>query len=408
MPATRVMIFDDGLGVFTPLTDLRAVFELRTGMQTTLKRIESLTGLKVAALQVPEHLHAVVASRYPKIPVNEDLAQAGEWLIVNGRCADTAVIKQIANLESGQLLQDQDKTLVAARMSLSRSWDLPAGMRVQTLEGQALLTRVWQIHTLLDANLLDDMARCSIESIKATSGLGKLSGVTVFGEHDVKIHPSARLQPGVILNAEAGPIVIGADVLIESPAVVQGPCAICRGSMIAPMTQLRGDTVIGPVCKVGGEIKSTIIAGYSNKAHAGYLGNALVGYWVNLGADTTASNLKNTYSPVRMQLGPNEPREDTGLSNLGPIIGDYVRTGITTAMPTGTVIGTGTMIAQSTFTPTCVPPMGFITDRQAAAYDAEKLIESADAMMSRRDQKLTEAEKQRLTQLANNWSGLYS
>lgn len=402
MSVTRLMIFDDGLGVFTPLTDLRAVFELRTGMQTTLKRIESITGLSVSALQVPEHLKAVVTSRYPKLSVNEDFSESGDWLIVNGRCADAAVMKEIAKLESGQLLEQADKTLVAARMTLSRSWDLPSGMTRVDVQGQALLTRLWQVHPLLHENLLDDIERCPIESVKA------IPGVTLFGDHVVKIHPSARLQPGVILNAEAGPIVIGADTLIESPAVVQGPCAICSGSMIAPMTQIRGDTVIGPVCKVGGEIKATIIAGYSNKAHAGYLGNAWVGYWVNLGADTTASNLKNTYSPVRMQLGPSESREDTGLVNLGPVIGDYVRTGITTAMPTGTVIGTGTMIAQSTFTPTCVPPMGFITDRSKAAYDPDKLIEAADAMMSRRGQQLTEAEKQRLTELANTWAHLYA
>ncbi len=391
------MIFDDGQGAFTPLTDLRAVFELRTGKHSTQKRIEHLTGLPTQAIQVPKALQAVMLERYPKLAVNTPPTTAGDWLTVNGRCADHTILTQIAQLQSGQAMQLADGTPVAARVNLTDSWDWPQDITVTQLEDNTLLTRVWQIHNLLHKNLVNDIELCQFPMIGRIED--RYHGVTVFGDHAIKVHPSATLQPGVILNSEDGPICIDEDVLVESPTVIQGPCSIGKGSMIAPMTQLRGDTVIGPVCKVGGEIKASIIAGYSNKAHAGYLGNALVGYWVNLGADTTASNLKNTYSPVRMQLAPNLPREDTGLANLGPVIGDYVRTGITTRMPTGTVIGTGTMIAQSTFTPTCVSPMRFITDKADDAYAPDKLIATIKAMMSRRDQQLTDADANRLRDL---------
>lgn len=401
MSTTRLMIFDDGQGVFTPLTDLRAVFELRTGMHTTLQRIEQVTGLTVYAVNVPEALAEVVSARYPGLAVNVSPASEGDWLIVNGRCASAAMLSQVASLAPGRILELADHTLVAARVRVNDRWDIPENQLKTTVEDSALLTRVWQIHTLLHDNLLADIARYPLSPIDRLPGATNvlLPEVTRFGKHPIKVHPTATIEPGVILNSTDGPIVIGPRVLIESPAVIQGPCSIGKGAMIAPMTQLRSDTVIGPVCKVGGEIKASIIAGFSNKAHAGYLGNALVGYWVNLGADTTASNLKNTYNSVRMQLAPDLPRQDTGLANLGPIIGDYVRTGITTRMPTGTVIGTGTMIAQSTFTPTCVPRMRFITDEGDQPYDADKLIATAQAMMARRDQQLTDAEAARLRAL---------
>lgn len=396
------MILDDGQGVFTPLTDLRAVFELRTGMHTTLKRIEHITGMLATAFNVPQPLAEVVAARYPDVRVNQ-APTAGNWLIVNGRCADVALLARAAALTPGQTLCLADQTLVAACVSLTDTWDLPGHLMHSTVEDAALLTRVWQIHELLHANLLVDIAQSPIPPIDQLPGVTvqMLPGVTIFGEYPIKVHPTAVVQPGVIFNATAGPIVIKEQAMVESPAVIQGPCAICQGAMIAPMTQLRNDTVIGPVCKVGGEIKTSIIAGYSNKAHAGYLGNALVGYWVNLGADTTASNLKNTYSPVRMQLAPHLERENTGLANLGPVIGDYVRTGIATHMPTGTVIGTGTMIAQSTLINTCIPAMRFISDKGDQPYDPAKLIDTVIAMMARRDQQLTKAEAARLNVLAN-------
>src|SRR5690606_29763654 len=107
-----------------------------------------------------------------------------------------------------------------------------------------------------------------------------------------------------------------------------------------------------PTCRIGGEVSHSIFQSFSNKTHGGYLGHALVGEWVNLGAATNASNLKNTYGSVRMQLAARGPREDTGLLQLGPILGDYVRTAIGTRIPTGAVIGTGCMISLSGFAPT--------------------------------------------------------
>ncbi|MBL4702768.1 MAG: hypothetical protein JKX85_16105, partial [Phycisphaeraceae bacterium] len=189
MTATRLMIIDDGQGVFTPLTDLRAVFELRTGMHTTLKRIELLTGLKTHALQVPKVLQAIVTARYPTIAVNQDFNQPGDWLVVNGRCCDHQILKQVATLELGESLQQTDQTLIGARVSLTDSWNLPKKMSVVTTDKPAVLTKLWEIHNFLHDNLMDDIQRCPIKPIEQASKLP--GGVTVFGEHAVKVHPSA-------------------------------------------------------------------------------------------------------------------------------------------------------------------------------------------------------------------------
>ena len=149
-----------------------------------------------------------------------------------------------------------------------------------------------------------------------------------------------------------------------------------------------GNTSIGEHCLVARqEISHSIIQGYSNKAHTGYLGNSLVGQWVNLGADTNVSNLKNTYGPVRVQLSADTPPENTGQSKQGPIIGDFVRTAIGSRLPTGSCYSTGTMLALSGVAPKFTPRFSFLTDDGPPdeKYDIDKFLAAARTVMARRD-----------------------
>jgi hypothetical protein len=158
-------------------------------------------------------------------------------------------------------------------------------------------------------------------------------------------------------------------------------------------TVLRSTTVVGPMCKVGGEVKASILTGYTNKAHLGYLGNAILGAWCNLGADTNVSNLKNTYGPVRMQLDAQHEAEDTGRTFQGPILGDFVRTAIGTRLVTGSCIGTGCSIVMSSMAPKFAEPMGFYTDKGRQPYDLDAFFATADAMMKRRQKQLNQADR---------------
>jgi UDP-N-acetylglucosamine diphosphorylase/glucosamine-1-phosphate N-acetyltransferase len=173
---------------------------------------------------------------------------------------------------------------------------------------------------------------------------------------------------------------------IGANSVLKGPCFVGAHAEVKPLTVIHAGTTIGPVCKVGGEIKNTIMAAHSNKAHEGYLGDSYVGEWVNLGAGTTTSNLKNTYGPIKMRIGTREI--DTGRRNLGSIIGDHTKTAIGTRLMTGSYVGYSAMIATSSLPPTFVPSFRFLTDRGSAEYRTDKVTEVMRAVYARRNKAL--------------------
>ncbi len=198
-------------------------------------------------------------------------------------------------------------------------------------------------------------------------------------------------EPGARLLAMQGPIVLEAGTHVGANAVIYGPTWVGPQTRVNAQATIGPHVVLGPHCKVGGEVKSACLHGYSNKAHSGFLGNAIVGEWVNLGADTTVSNLKNTYGSVRVQLDPDGVPEDTGRTFHGPIIGDHVLTAVGTRLLTGTCIGTGAMVTLSGFAPKYVAGMCFHTDGSAQPYDLPAFITSARRRMARRGVEPSEA-----------------
>jgi UDP-N-acetylglucosamine diphosphorylase/glucosamine-1-phosphate N-acetyltransferase len=209
----------------------------------------------------------------------------------------------------------------------------------------------------------------------------------VVGDHPVEIHASARIFPNVVLDAEQGPIIVHEHATIRAGAVICGPCSIGAGSTIIDRALIKANTVIGPQCKVAGEVGSTIFQGYSNKAHDGHLGDSWVGKWVNFGAGTTNSNLLNTYGEVIMRLDPDSPRLRTGMQFLGAIVGDHAKFAICTRLMTGSIIGTGAMIATTAPPPTTVTPFAWLTDEagpEGRTFRLEKFIEIAKTVMARR------------------------
>jgi UDP-N-acetylglucosamine diphosphorylase/glucosamine-1-phosphate N-acetyltransferase len=215
---------------------------------------------------------------------------------------------------------------------------------------------------------------------------------------DVLLRDGAKLMPGCVLDAAKGPIMIGKQATIGANAVVQGPCFIGDYSSITPTALIRPGTSIGPVCKVGGEVANSIIFGGSNKAHEGFLGDSYVGKWVNLGAGTTTSNLKNTYGEIDMQIG--EKRIPTGRRFLGAIIGDHTKTAIGTRLTTGSYIGFNCMIATAGLVPKFVPSFTFLTDNGAERFEVDKAIEVAKQMFARRSRRWTDLEDKLMRDIA--------
>jgi UDP-N-acetylglucosamine diphosphorylase/glucosamine-1-phosphate N-acetyltransferase len=189
--------------------------------------------------------------------------------------------------------------------------------------------------------------------------------------------------PGCVLDASKGPIILSDRVSIGANAVLQGPCCIGPDSIISPLSVIRPGVSIGPMCKIGGEVSNSIVLGYTNKPHEGFLGDSCIGQWVNLGSGTTTSNLRNTYSPIRMSLGG--PEIDTGRRFLGSLIGDHTKIAIGTQLMTGSYIGCNCMIATSKYPPTFIPSFTFLTDKSAETYRLDKAVSVMKASFNRRN-----------------------
>lgn len=397
---SHLILFDDGGGKLSPLCDLRASFELRSGALTTAERLTEQFGKHPAALAVPTDMAALTASRHPE-PVNQ--IPAGErFMVLNGRWTR---LEQLLPDQMNSALIAPDGTVLAAlldRISADRFVKTGGRLedRIKTTrveKAEALLSRPW--HLLQQANVNLD-----IDLVILAKRMNPLNGepsprVTVVGPHPVLIGKGTVIHPHVVFDTNGGPFAVDDGAEIRSMGVLVGPGYVGRGTAITNHAHIRGHCIIGPVCKVGGEVNSSIFQGYSNKAHSGYMGNSYMGEWSNFGADTVTSNLKNTYGEIRLQLTPGGTEEPTGMRNLGSIIGDHVKTAIGTRLSTGTVAHLGAMIAVSAFPPKCVKPFAFLTDQGDEKYDLGKFRQVAQTVMGRRQMELTPALRDRLAQL---------
>jgi UDP-N-acetylglucosamine diphosphorylase/glucosamine-1-phosphate N-acetyltransferase len=199
----------------------------------------------------------------------------------------------------------------------------------------------------------------------------------IFIEEGVKIRAA-------ILNAEEGPIYLGKNSQVHEGAIIKGPLALCEGSHVNVGAKMRGDNTIGPFSKVGGEVGNSILLGYSNKGHEGYLGNSVLGEWCNLGADTNTSNMKNNYAPVRLWSHAAKRFVDTGQTFCGLVMGDHAKAGINTMFNTGTVVGVGANIFGAGYPRNFVPSFSWGGASGFETFKLEKVGEVAERAMARR------------------------
>jgi len=215
---------------------------------------------------------------------------------------------------------------------------------------------------------------------------------------EIFIEEGASIKAAV-LNAEKGPIYIGKDAEIQEGALIKGPFAICEHSVINMGSKIKADTTVGPHCKVGGEVSNAVIFGYSNKGHEGFLGNSVLGEWCNLGADTNNSNLKNNYANVKMWDFATGRFKDTGLQFCGLIMGDHSKCGINTMFNTGTTVGVSANIFGDGFPRTIIPSFAWGGASGFSTYQTRKAFETAELVMSRRNKRLTDADKAMLSHI---------
>ncbi len=223
-----------------------------------------------------------------------------------------------------------------------------------------------------------------------------LDGIHLINEKNIYVQSPDLINPGVVIDASKGPVIIADNVKINSFSSLQGPLYIGENSVVQPHSFIRG-SVIGPACKTGGEISSSIIQGWSNKVHYGFLGNSYIGQWVNFGAGTTNSNLKNNYTAVNVTV--NDIVVKTDELFLGLFVGDYTTFAIGTTLNTGTNIGPGCNIVTNGFPPKRLKPFTWFLNGKRMKANETKFIQSTEVMQNRRGKSISEAEKHLLTRL---------
>jgi UDP-N-acetylglucosamine diphosphorylase/glucosamine-1-phosphate N-acetyltransferase len=205
----------------------------------------------------------------------------------------------------------------------------------------------------------------------------------VYAPENIFIEEGVKIR-AAILNAENGPIYLGRNSEVQEGAILKGPLALGEGAVVNAGARLRGDNTIGPYCKVGGEIGNSILMGYSNKGHDGYLGNSVIGEWCNLGADTNTSNLKNNYAPVKVWSHTAHRFVNTGQTFCGLLMGDHAKAGINTMFNTGTVVGVGANVFGAGFPRTFIPSFSWGGASGFDTFKLDKFAEVAERVMGRR------------------------
>ncbi len=398
-----LVLFDYGRGSFGPMVDLRATFDLRSGWLTSGERIAAASRLDPVAAVVPAHLAGVVVERHPGWTINAVPAGDGPWLVVNGRLLQpppgVGLEPGTAEIDPGDGAIRRAVLDAAGLATLIESGNLPESVRRVERSEPSLAVAPWDVFVTAGGRIASDLAMAVEAGMLADEAWMRLHGGTVVGDHPVRIHRTAVIDPGVVLDARDGAIVVGEGAHLGVHAVLHGPVAVMNGTRVADHATLKSNTIIGPGCRVGGEIGATVFQGFSNKSHDGHLGDSWVGSWVNLGAATVNSNLLNTYGEVVMRLEPDGPRLRSGRQFLGCVLGDHVKTAIGTRIMTGTAIGTGAMIATSTPPPPTVARFAWHTDEGTRRYRLEKFLDTARTVLARRDRTLGPATEARLRAL---------
>lgn len=220
----------------------------------------------------------------------------------------------------------------------------------------------------------------------------------IYGADNIYVSPGVKVRAAII-NAEDGPVYLGQNATIHEGAIIRNAHAICEEAHVNMGAKLRGDTTLGPYSKVGGEVTNSVIMGYSNKGHEGYLGNSVLGEWCNLGADTNTSNLKNNYAEVKIWHYPTERFRKTGLQFCGLMMADHAKCGINTMFNTGTVVGVFANIFGSGYPRPYIPSFSWGGAAKMSTYRSEKAFEVAEMVMKRKQRSFDQKEKEILTKV---------
>jgi UDP-N-acetylglucosamine diphosphorylase/glucosamine-1-phosphate N-acetyltransferase len=386
---SELFLYDDGVArTFEPFALTRPTCELRAGALLLRERWELALGMKASGVVTAAHLRdfdepwgvSIAKGVLPKgsIIANSRCAialtpvTAGDVVQLGGRVGAVTIDRDVdaEQLATGELSLE----------TLARS----GGREIQS-QGR-WIDHVWDVIAHLSPMLAEDVLVLATKGRVSSVGIGE----TV---QNVYTEDGAIVEPHVHFDTSAGPVFVRRGATVQAFTRIVGPCMIGADSLVGS-DKISG-SAIGEACKVHGEMSATILLGHANKGHDGFVGHSYFGRWVNLGAGTITSNLKNTYGTVQLWTPGGEV--DTGLQFLGTLFGDHAKTGIGTSLTTGTVIGAGANIYGSVMPPKAVPPFAWGDQPPYSTYRLDKFIDVARRVMARRHVDLSERQARALT-----------
>jgi UDP-N-acetylglucosamine diphosphorylase/glucosamine-1-phosphate N-acetyltransferase len=372
------ILFDD-LAIklsLLPLTYTRPVAEIRIGIFTIYEKWKQY--LKNPLFYYTE---TYLQKKFP------NAGKLSNHTFINGAvCPTPALTAAILHLKSGQSLVQNDILL---------AYNGSEGEKISYHYPLTVIKNLWDIFAFNSREIIADfeMIRNKSETVSIRDEHTK-----VYHSENIFIEPGAIVK-AAILNAENGPIYLGRDAQVHEGAIIRGPFALCEGATVNMGSKMRENTTIGPYSKVGGEISNSVIFGYSNKAHDGFMGNSVIGEWCNLGADTNTSNLKNNYGEVEIYNYKEKKQVKTGLQFCGLIMGDHSKCSINTMFNTGTVAGVSANIFGGGFPPKFISSFSWGGAAGFTEFDLNKAFEVAQRVTSRRNIPFDTKEREIFTEI---------
>lgn len=368
-----------------PLTFMRPVCDIRVGILTIREKWEKRLGTTTSTLT-----EKYLSRKYPLIKEQDNI-------LINGSvCPTDEIINLVKNLKQNQAVISGENIIAwhvsAEELEQAGEHTGEEMDEIQVKEAPLKINHTWDIFARNEQAITEDF---DFITKGRTSGAISQSN-RIIGNNPVFVEPGATLECAV-LNTTKGPVYIGKDAEIMEGAMIRGPVAVCDHAQVKMSAKIYGPTTIGPYSRVGGEVNTSVIFGYSNKAHDGFLGHSVIAEWCNLGADTNTSNLKNTYDSVRLWSYKRQTFVNTDLQFCGLIMGDHSKCAIDTMFNTGTVVGVNANIFGSGFQRNFIPSFTWGGTEGRSNYALDKAITVAEAVFKRRSVPFTETDKELMT-----------
>jgi UDP-N-acetylglucosamine diphosphorylase/glucosamine-1-phosphate N-acetyltransferase len=359
-----------------PFTYTRPVSEIRCGILTMTRRWELMLGSKISFFT-----QGYLQSKYPLVETDDNYVVAGNAVVTTG------LVEAIKSLEPQQKLLIGDR-VVAYRANKLHTPTIELEQVLYLNDDVVFIDHTWDIFSkngfVLEADFQLITANRTSQPIP--------DGVQTINSERIFIEEGAVLQCAT-LNASSGSIYIGKNAEVMEGSLIRGAFALCEYSATKMGAKVYGPTTVGPHSKIGGEVGNSVIFGYSNKGHEGYMGNSVLGEWCNIGADTNTSNLKNNYAEVKLWDYETGRFSKTGLQFCGLMMGDHSKCGINTMFNTGTVVGVSANIYGAGFPRNFIPSFNWGGPQGNMTYKPEKAYEVAEVVMKRRELPFTQLDR---------------